>query len=377
MTGGVVIVGGGVVGLSAAYALAREGVLATVLDRGPLGREASWAGAGILSPAATIATGDPDVALRSLSARLHAEWAGTLRDETGLDNGYRPCGGLDVALDGRDEAELAACVPAWRAEGLAFERLRPGELAAIEPALGPAIRAAYLLPGRAQIRNPWHLRALIAACERRGVRLRPGVGAGGFEVAGERVVAVRTSEGREACDRVVVASGPWTEGLLGPLGVRVETPPVRGQIVLLNPGRRVLGRVVERGAHYLVPRDEGRVLVGATEELAGFDPRTTSGGVRDLIDLALRLCPALADAEVERAWAGLRPGSRDGRPYLGPAPGLANLFVAAGHKRAGLMLSTGTAAVVADWVLGRPSRIPLESFRPDREPRPGVGVFRS
>jgi glycine oxidase len=176
---------------------------------------------------------------------------------------------------------------------------------------------------------------------------------------------------------VVVASGPWTEALLSGLGVRLATPPVRGQIVLLNPGRPVLGRVIERGAHYLVPRDEGRVLAGATEEDAGFDARTTGGGVRDLIDLALTLCPVLGDAEVERAWAGLRPGSLDGRPYLGAVPGYSNLIVAAGHKRAGLMLSTGSAAVVADLVIGRPACVDLETFRPGREPSGGRGVFRS
>ncbi len=132
----------------------------------------------------------------------------------------------------------------------------------------------------------------------------------------------------------------------------------------------MLRRIVEHGNNYLVPRDDGRILVGATEEDAGFDTRTTSEAVRDLIDEAIALCPVLAGAEVERAWAGLRPGSLDTRPYIGPAPGLGNLIVATGHKRAGLQLSPATAEVVADLVLGRPPRIDLVRLRRRSPARP-------
>jgi glycine oxidase len=152
--------------------------------------------------------------------------------------------------------------------------------------------------------------------------------------------------------------------------VDAPTPPIKGQIVLLAspPGRPLLRRIVEHGRCYLVPRDDGRILIGATEEDAGFDTRPTAGGVAGLIDEAVRLCPVLAEAEVERAWAGLRPGSVDARPYLGPLPGLDNAFVAAGHRRSGLQLATGTAEVLAALVLGRPSPIDLAPFRVDREP---------
>src|SRR5262249_38833279 len=157
--------------------------------------------------------------------------------------------------------------------------------------------------------------------------------------------------------------GAWSAGLLESLGVHAPTPPVKGQIVLLRGAPGLLTRVVEHGKNYLVPREDGRILVGATEEEAGFDTRSTPSGVRDLLDEALQLCPALAEAGVERPWAGLRPGSLDGRPYLGPAPGFSNLFVGTGHKRAGLQLSPGTAEVVADLVMGRPPRVELGPFR--------------
>ncbi|MBX6316234.1 MAG: FAD-dependent oxidoreductase, partial [Isosphaeraceae bacterium] len=273
-----------------------------------------------------------------------------------------------VAFNAEEEEELLASVRLWRAEGIACERLDPRDFARVEPALNPALHAAYFLPDRAQIRNPRHLRALAEALNRRGVDLRPEVGAVGFEIRGDRVIGVRTAEGLLPCEQVVVAAGPWSAALLEGLGLRVPTPPIKGQIVLLRGDRPLLCRIVEHGKNYLVPRDDGRVLVGATEEEAGFDTRPTPVAVRDLLDEALRLCPVLAEAEVERAWAGLRPGSFDLRPYLGPVPGFANLIVATGHRRAGLQLSPGTAAVVADLLLGRPPRLDLTPFRLDREP---------
>jgi glycine oxidase len=377
-TADVVIVGGGVIGLSIAYALAREGVAATVLDRAELGRAASWAGAGIISPGSERPTANPMVQLRTRSAALYPEWSEALRAETGIDNGYRRCGGVDVAFSAAEDQALRSLAGAWRAEGIAFERLEPRDFGRVEPALNPALRVAYFLPDRAQVRNPRHVRALATAVAERGGRLRPGLAALGFEVAAGRVVAVQTAEGPLPCGRVVVAAGPWSAALLEGLGLRVLTPPVKGQIVLLRSERPLLSRIVEHGKNYLVPRDDGRVLVGATEEDAGFDTRATPPAVRDLIDEALRLCPILAEAEVERAWAGLRPGSIDTRPYIGFAPGFSNLVVATGHKRAGLQLSPGTAEVVAELVLGRPPRLDLAPFRLDRPPgAPTDDAFRS
>jgi glycine oxidase len=373
----VVIVGGGVIGLSIAYALALEGVATTVLDQSELGREASWAGAGIIAPFAERPSGNPLAALRSRSARLYPEWSAALRDETGIDNGYSRCGGVDVGWTADEDSALRALAGRWREEGIAFERLAEPDVLRVEPALNPAVHLAYFLPDRAQIRNPRHLKALAAALSHRGVTLHPGRAARGFAVIGDRVSAVETAEGPLPCGCVVVAAGPWTGRLLGGLGLQVLTPPVKGQIVLLRTASPLLRRIVEHGKNYLVPRDDGRVLVGATEEDADFDKRPTTTGVRDLIDVALRLCPGLASAEVERAWAGLRPGSIDGRPYLGFAPGFRNLIVASGHKRAGLQLAPGSAEVIADLVLSRAPRIDLASFRLDREPESVDEAFRS
>jgi glycine oxidase len=181
-----------------------------------------------------------------------------------------------------------------------------------------------------------------------------------------------------ACGTVVVSAGAWSGQLLEPLGVHAPTPPFKGQIVLLRAKRALIHRVVEHGKNYLVPRDDGRVLVGATEENAGFDSLTSAQVTRQLVDMAVRLCPVLARAEVEATWAGLRPGSCDGKPYIGRTPGLENVIVASGHKRAGLQLAPATGELVADLVLARVPRLNIEPFRLDREPEPSCDeAFRS
>ncbi len=376
----VVVAGGGVVGLSVAYALACEGVSTAVLDRREPGREASWAGAGLL-PAPSEPDrrpAHPTLQLRAWSASLYPEWSARLREETGIDNGYRRTGGVDVARTEAEEHALRTTAGRWRVEGIAHERLAPADYARVEPALAAGFRAAYFLPDRSQVRNPWHLRAMAAAIEGRGGRVLAGRGVEGFATRGDRVTGVETAAGPIEADIVVVAAGVWSGGLLAGLGVRAPTPPVKGQIVLLNGGRPLLRRIVEHGKHYLVPREDGRVLIGATEEDAGFDVLPTDGSYRGLLDVAFGLCPILREAAIEATWAGLRPGSLDTRPYIGPATGFRNLIVAAGHKRAGLQLSPATAELVADLVLGRPPRIDLASFRVDREPAPpGDDVFRS
>jgi glycine oxidase len=380
----VVIVGGGVIGLSIAYALAREGLFPTVLDRRELGREASWAGAGLIPPIADRDAADPNarpnplVALRSWSARLYPVWAAALHEETGIDPGYRRTGGVDVAWTEREVEALRTAAGQWRAEGIAYERLPAGEYARVEPALNPELKAVYYLPDRAQVRNPRLLRALIEAVSRRGARLEPHRGVEGFAVDGGRIAAIRTAAGEIPCGLVIVAAGAWSGRLLEPTGVRAPTPPLKGQIVLLKGDRPMLGRVVEHGKNYLVPRDDGRILIGATEEDAGFDTQPTAMAARDLLEEALRLCPVLGAAAIEATWAGLRPGSVDTRPYIGPASGIANLIIATGHKRAGLQLAPATAELVVDLVMGRPPRLDVAPFRPERVPDPsGEDAFRS
>ncbi len=359
----VLIIGGGVIGLTTAYFLAREGVSVAVMDKGDFGQEASWAGAGILPPGNPQQARTPFQQLRSHSAALFPTLSAELRDRTGVDNGYLRCGGLEFT-----DTESDATAEEWRSEGIAFEPVDGQRLRHLEPALGPELGAAFHLPDMAQVRNPRHIRALLAGCQSLGARLQPGCPVSGFEIQGKRVTAVRTDSGLAKAGQFLLAAGAWSETLLQQIGWRPGIHPVRGQIALINTGAPLFHRILLWGARYLVPRPDGRVLIGSTEEDAGFDKRTTTRAIGDLLTLAYRLVPRLAEAHLERCWAGLRPGSPDGLPFLGAVPGFENLFVAAGHFRAGIQLSPATALVMKELLLGQPLTVSLESFRLDRAP---------
>jgi glycine oxidase len=357
----VLILGGGVIGLSVAYFLAREQVSVEVVDQGDFGREASWAGAGILPAGDPTRARTPFDRLRALSAETFPSLSQELRDQTGVDNGYLRCGGLELLAGDEDPDDQE-----WRGDGVRCEELGEADLRRLEPNLAPHHLKGYHLPDTAQLRNPRHVKALVAGCAARGVRLRPGCPVLGLERQGNRIGAVLTSAGRLTAGRYLIAAGAWSDTLLAQVGRRPGVRPVRGQIALLNSGAPLFRRVLMLGKRYLVPRPDGRVLAGATEEDAGFDKRTTAVAIRDLIAFAIDLVPGLADVPLERSWAGLRPGSPDGLPFLGPVPGVENLFVAAGHFRAGLQLSPGTGLVMAELMRGRPTSIPLDAFRLDR-----------
>jgi glycine oxidase len=199
-----------------------------------------------------------------------------------------------------------------------------------------------------------------------------------IERRGDRVRAVETEQGRFEAKQFLVATGAWTADLLSPLGWRPAITPVRGQIVLLYTGSPSARPILLQDKRYLVPRPDGRVLAGATEEDAGFDSRTTAGGVAGLLDFAQRVMPSLRDATLEQCWAGLRPGSPDGLPLLGEVPGCSNMFIAAGHFRAGIQLSPATGVVMTDLLLGREPAVSLAPFRPDRpHAAPVQTAFRS
>ncbi len=362
-----IIVGGGVIGLSLAYELAGGGWRVRVVERGQPGREASWAGAGILPPAGRNPSTDAYHELARLSDELYPVWSAQLREQTGIDNGFRRCGGMYLARNDAAAAELHRSADEWRQRGVAAEPLDGRAAAEREPALrGDALRAAYWLPEEAQLRNPRHLKALAAGCALRGVEICAGISVEGFVVHQGRVREVITSAGAMQSAQVCATTGPWTKALLARLDVELAVHPVRGQMVLLSSPRPCLRSVINEGKRYLVPRPDGRVLVGSTEEEAGFDKRTTAEAIAGLLAFAVGLAPALGELSIEQCWAGLRPGTRDNLPYLGRLPGLENAFVAAGHFRGGLHLSPATAVVMARLMRGDSPGLDLTPFRVDR-----------
>src|SRR5262249_55457187 len=224
----VLILGGGVIGLTCAYFLARDGVRVEVVDKGDFGQEASWAGAGVLIPGDPARARRPFYQLRAHSVALFPTLSAELRERTGIDNGYRPCGGLEFDVAG-DDAEYE-----WRGEGVRGELLTAASLRRLEPALAANIQQAYSLPHMAQGRHPPHLQALPAPCAGLGVAPRAGCPVHGFARRGDRITAVRTGVGPLAAARIVITAGAWSDGLLEPLGLRLGIHPVRGQIALLH-----------------------------------------------------------------------------------------------------------------------------------------------
>lgn len=361
----VVVVGGGVIGVSIAWELSRHGVSVKVLEQSDFGREASWAGAGILPP------GNPDVAvhpydqLRGASCLLWPEWSGTLGELTGIDNGFRNCGGLEIRLAGPPD-QLDELADAWQDEQIEAELLSRDEVLELEPALNPSTVVGLHLPEKCQVRNPRHLKALVSASTAAGVELVSGAPVIELVRQNGHVVAARTPDGEHAAGQFIVATGAWTRRLLAGCGTDVAIEPVRGQIVQLATRPLPFTRVIGLGSRYLVPRPDGRILVGSTEEWVGFRKENTAEGVAGLIRFAEELVPGLAGARFETCWSGLRPGAADGLPYLGPVPGHDNLLIAAGHYRAGLQLSPATAVLMRQLVLGQDPLVSLEPFSCDR-----------
>jgi glycine oxidase len=368
----VLILGGGAIGLSLAYELACHGATVHVLDRAEPGRASSWAGAGMIPPAPRDPV-EPFQQLAKLSGELHTRWAAKLLEQTGIDVEYRPTGAIYVAANAQEADWLAGEQRNWRSLGIEHQSIEPRQLCDWEPEAMPAdqqhrqhIAAAYHLPGEAQIRNPRFVRALLAGCARQGVRITAGAEVLDFIKLDARLTGVRTASGDFSAGQLCLAAGAWTASLASRLGVSLGVAPVRGQIALLNPGRPVLRRIINCGPRYLVPRVDGRVLVGSTMEYVGFDTRTTAEGIGGLLEMAGALAPGLASAPVERCWAGLRPGTPDGLPYLGRIPGWDNAFIAAGHYRSGLQLAPATAVVMSQLIRGEAASFPLDAFRVDR-----------
>ena len=360
----VIVVGGGVIGLSIAWELARNNVRVRVLEQGQFGQEASWAGAGMLPPGNPEAARTAEGRLRGGSHLLWPEWTEQLRSLTGIDNGFRRCGGVEVCLPESNES-LDPKIAAWQAEQVAVEPLQSGRLHELVPALHPEIVSGYLLPELGQVRNPRHLKALLQACASSGVDLRPGTPVIDLVHTGERITSVRTPCEDFTASEVVIAGGAWTRTILQRAGLDSNFEPVRGQIVLLETRPSLIRHVIEVGNRYLVPRPDGRVLIGSTEERAGFEKRTTAGGVSGLIEFGRRLIPELANARFERCWAGLRPYAPGGLPVIGRVPGMSNLSLAAGHFRAGLQLSPMTAVLIRQLILGQPGHEWADEFRPN------------
>ena len=355
-----VVVGGGVIGLLSTYLLASAGQEVVLLEAGEAGREASWAGGGIVSPLYPWRYSPAVTALAHWSQDYYPQLGQTLLRQTGIDPEVYATGLYWLDLQDEDEAL------AWaERQGRALYPVPMEQVRAAVPALGDGFSRAVFMPGVANVRNPLLLAALREALQRMpNVRVVEHSPVEALVQEGRRIVGVRTAEGEWRGEQVVMAAGAWSAELLAPLGIELPVKPMKGQMILYKCAKDFLPSMVLAKRRYAIPRRDGHILVGSTLEDVGFDKAPTEDALGSLKATAVELLPALADAEVVKHWAGLRPGSPDGVPYIGAVSDFDGLWLNCGHFRNGLVLAPASCQLLADLMLGRKPSIDPAPYAP-------------
>jgi glycine oxidase len=369
----IIIVGGGVIGLSIAEHCLRRGLQPVVLDKGPFGKEASWAGAGYLDLRDASRLGGDFLELSRFSYGLFPEWTERLKKDSGIDPEFHLCGSLGLVFNPEEEVVIREIESQTTPNGLKSEWLSPAEARRKEAHLPAQLRAAWYLPQTCQVRPPRLVQALLKVLEKGKAILREDQEVRGFITQGSRIIGVETSAAKYEAEQFVLAGGAWTGGLLDILGIALPMKPVRGQVVLFKAEPGLLRHVLFSSTAYLVPRLDGHIYVGSTLEEAGFDKSVTKEAISNLTQGAYRALPPLEKATVEATWAGLRPKALDDKPTLGLVPGLENLWIASGHYTHGILLSAATGILMAQALSGGATKLPLEPFRLDRAPSVPMG----
>jgi glycine oxidase len=361
----IVIVGGGVIGLSLAYRLALERASVTVLEKGQIGQEASIAGAGILAPQAEMDQMSPLTELCVASRNLYAGFVQEFVSRTGLDIEFSKSGLLYVALSETERIELEKRYQWQRQFGLLVHQLTRQEALQVESGLSPEVRAALFFPEEAYVDNVRLLEALKIACGLLQVRLVTGCQAISIKSEGPRIKGVNTNLGLWAAEKVIIAAGCWSSMIDSPLPYKVPIKPARGQLIAVKPPALFLKHIVYSANGYLVPRRDGRVFLGSTVEWVGYDKNVTLEGLRHIIFWTLAIFPEMKSFALSSCWAGLRPYCEDGAPVLGSAE-IEGLYFATGHFRNGLLLAPITAKLMTDLIITDKLPKLLESFSPTR-----------
>jgi glycine oxidase len=364
MTPDIIVVGGGVIGLLSAWRMAQAGLAVTLFERGKPGAESSSAALGVLSPQAAEYRPSEYLQLQQASLALYPALADELRTYTGVDVELRTEGMLYAAFDDAEAAKLAEMQAEQTAAGIAVTPLSAKEAHELEPALGDALRAALFFTTSAQVDNIRLCSALALAAARAGVQIHAGQAVTRVLRDGKSVTGVQVGQFTHRAKAVVVAAGSWSGGIEG---LAFPVRPMKGQALALE-APVIIFHIIDHAAGYIAPRRDGRVLVGATVEDAGFDKRPTAGATLELLSGAVRAMPALSRATLRETWAGLRPVSSDEMPLLGPVTGTDGLIAATGHYRNGILLAPLTAQLVTSWASGkRPDvGIDIRRFSPER-----------
>ena len=362
----VAIAGGGVIGGAIALELARAGLRVAVFDRQKPGQEASWASAGIISPAPENPGMIATVELGKRSAALYPAFVAQVEEISGQSTGYRRKGTLEALFSRDAKAELSTIIALHHGLGLAAEPLRSEDARELEPALSDELEAAVLRPEEASIDGRLLTAAVFEAAERSGAEIFPSSRVEAIWRDGARCRGLVLENEKAEAQWTVAAAGCYS-GTIEGVSAYAPVKPAKGQMVALRADDLQVERVLWSDKIYLVPRNDGRILAGATVEYVGFDKGVTAGGIEKILAAAMELAPGLKNARLEETWAGLRPDSPDHLPILGPTD-LEGLVMATGHFRSGILLAPITARFVREWITERKVGLDWERFSPLRFP---------
>ncbi len=364
----IAIIGGGLIGCSIAFELASEKLNVVVLDKQEPGREASWAAAGILSPASESPDDIPLVALKGASLRIYSDFIRSVEQESGKPTGYSREGTLQIFSGRHAERERDEMIAQHKRLELGAEAISIAAGRAKEPSIAPLAGAVAFLPEEGTVEPRLLFDAVATASIRRNVQIRANCRVSALLQEQSRCVGVCAAHAEIIAKHVVLAAGCFSSQISNHPNTSqryAPTRPVRGQMVALKRRGFRLQRTLRSEKGYLVPRSDGRIVAGSTTEEAGFEKQVTAAGISQILDAALELCPELAGAEVVETWAGLRPGTPDALPILGPTE-TEGLIVATGHYRNGILLAPITAKLVREWITtGRPN-FDAKNFSPLR-----------
>lgn len=364
----VAIVGAGIVGCSIAFELAKAGMQVCVLERGGIGEESSAAAAGMLSGQHGVTNLGDRYQLHVEARELHAQLAEDLRERTGIDVGFCRWGLLELLFTAGEVRAADRCYAVQTQAGLRIERLSREETLALEPAVAPDLQGSVRYLDEAHVHNGRLTIALAEAACRAGAELRSGTPALALIRERERVVGVQTPTDTVYAAAVIVANGAWSSDLLRSLGLLLPVKPMRGQMLAVRTVPRTVSQIIYGRHMYLVPRPDGETLIGATVEDVGFRKEVTLEGLEELIQAGRHIAPGMMDQPVIRSWAGLRPGSPDGLPLVGPVAELPGLILAVGHYRNGILLGPMTGLLVKRWLVDHVLSSHLDLLRPERFP---------
>jgi glycine oxidase len=369
-TAEAIVVGGGVIGLTIARALRLRGVERVLLiERARLGAEASHAAAGMLAPQAEANRADEFFELACASRDLYPAFADALREETGTDIELERTGTLYLAFNEHDEDEITQRYEWQTRAGLLVERLSAEEARSLEPCISPSLRAALRFPLDMQVENRRLIAALTTSLEKHGVELLAETHVKSLVIERGRVEGVETARGKISAPVVVVACGAWTSFISSSdkaTAPEVSIEPVRGQMLCFEMNPRLARHVIYSPRGYIVPRLDGRLLIGSTTERAGFNKRVTAGGINAITTHALEIAPAIENLTLVDSWAGLRPVASDELPVMGACADVHGLFYATAHYRNGILLAPVTGELIAEQITTKITPPMLQAFSPDR-----------